>query len=374
MKRLVRLVRRTLAVRVSILLTGLFVLSFITSASPANRAVSEASAMSDPVAEPELLSPGAVTLPAFSFGVYPGGGTGETPNAPTPTGDGVMRRLSELSGGKPLTLHLYTAWSWYNQTQLDEQVQRYARAGYRMTLTVKYSPPSGHNGDVVGFVAFIRQVVAHFGMVPSVTGIVIGNEANVAGNPDASDGPFRDARDAITSGAIVAHRELIRLGSKTQVGVNFAITGVASDSAFLADLARIGGPDFASAVQFVGIDVYPGLWPAGTGHPYEDTVIDLLSARSSVDSVGSLAGRPIGILEIGAPTTDEFVQADRLGQFVQATLDNRQRFGIESLSWFDLWDADSQSTNPYNRYGLLRSDLSVKPAFRTFQTFVAAPH
>jgi hypothetical protein len=270
-------------------------------------------------------------------------------------------------------IHLYTAWSWYNQTQLDEQIQLYAKAGFRIILTVKYSPPAGHDGDVDGYVAFVRRVVADVGSNPAVTALVVGNEANVYGNPSASDGPFVQAPRAIASGVVAARQELAQRGSSAQVGFNFATTGSSSDSAFLASLSQIGGLEFASAVQFVGVDVYPGLWPARSGRPYEDTVAFLTSARGSVDSVDALNGLPLDILEIGAPTTNESAQAEQLSQFIQATLDHRERLDIVSLTWFDLWDADSHSTNPFSHYGLLRSDLSAKPAFRMLQTFVAAP-
>jgi len=42
---------------------------------------------------------------ALRFGVYAGGGTGETPNAPTPTSTAVLGRLAELAGGQPLNIH-----------------------------------------------------------------------------------------------------------------------------------------------------------------------------------------------------------------------------------------------------------------------------
>jgi hypothetical protein len=308
----------------------------------------------------------------FRFGVYPGGGTGETPNAPNPDGNAVVRRIQDLASGQPMVVHLYTAWSWFDATQLDAQIQHYAGAGFDVILTVKYSPPVGHDGDVAGFADFVRRVVDRYGAKPGITAFVIGNEANVPGVPNAADGAFARVDQAVTRGSVVARDAIAHAGSSARVGINFGVTGTASDAAFLGRLEEAGGRDFLDSIQFIGIDVYPGLWPSGTGQLYAETVVDLESARTSVNSIVAWQGLPIEILEMGAPMVDESDQAYRLTQFVKAVLDSRDRLQIASLIWFDLWDANSQSTNQFNHYGLLRSDFSVKPAFLAYRNLIAA--
>src|SRR5688572_26562934 len=62
------------------------------------------------------------SVPKLAFGVYPGGGTGETPDAPNPDASAVDRRLSQLAGGQRLLVHLYTAWSWHDQAYIDREI------------------------------------------------------------------------------------------------------------------------------------------------------------------------------------------------------------------------------------------------------------
>src|SRR5205085_306513 len=110
--------------------------------------------------QPDLLpgGPSAVkpTTPALLFSTYPGGGTGETPNAAPVNPDTVVKRLQALRGNRPFGVHLYTAWAWHDPAWLDLDIQRYLNADLQVTLTVKYAPPAGHNGDVDGYVSFVR--------------------------------------------------------------------------------------------------------------------------------------------------------------------------------------------------------------------------
>lgn len=306
------------------------------------------------------------------FGVYPGGATGETPNVPTPSESAVVQKLQELAGGHPFLVHLYTAWSWYNADQLDQQITQYANAGFQIVLTIKYSPPSGHDGDVAGYAAFVRNVVSRYASNPAVTEFVIGNEANVTDNPSSSDGAFQQADLAVVQGVIAAQSQVSQVKSRAQVGVNFAETSADADRGFLQTLVQLGGRPFVTSVQFVGVDFYPGLWPAGTGQPYQDMRTDLQSARTSVDGVTDLRGLPLDVLEVGAPLLSDQDLSNHLSQFIQATQDVYAQLGIRSFIWFDLWDADSQSSNVFAHYGLLHSDLTAKPAFQILQSAIAA--
>ena len=316
------------------------------------------------------VSPVANEIVPF-FGVYPGGGTGETPGIPNPDARVVDQRLKELASGRPLAVHLYTAWSWHNDSDLDAQIARYTGAGLKVTLTIKYSPPQGHVGDIAGYESFVRSVVKRYANNRSVVSYVVGNEANVAGNPDASDGPFAGARTAVVRGTIAARSELASLGSPARVGVNFAVGSAKENSEYLRDLVAQGGDEFLSAVQFIGINVYPGIWQAGTGDSYRDMVGALELGRASIDAVAGLAGRPLEVREAGAPLIDEAEKARRVQAFTQAVVDQRTRLNIGHFSWFDLWDADSSSTYQFAHYGLLRSDLSHTASFQAYKDLIA---
>lgn len=122
----------------------------------------------------------------------------------------------------------------------------------------------------------------------------------------------------------------------------------------------------------MGVDVYPGVWPTGTGQPYADMVTFLEDARYALTSAGFGPEVKLQVEENGLPTLDETQQAARLADFVRATCDSRAALNITRYTWFDLWDADSSSTtNIYAHYGLLHSDLSAKPSYEQYRTLIA---
>jgi hypothetical protein len=307
------------------------------------------------------------------FGVYPGGGNGEVGYVTPPSASQIIGAVNTLRGGRPASVHLYTAWSWYNQAALDNDIATYTGAGYSVSLTIKYSPPSGHVGDSAGFAAFVRGVVSRYASNARVTRYVIGNEINVVnGNPSSSDGPITGVRTATIQGVLAAQSELARVHSNAKVGTDLAVLERNTDAKFMQDLAKQGGPSFVSAIGFLGLNVYPGLWPAGSGDAYGDMATYLTNARYTLSNAGFGSGVTIEVLENGYPTTDEAQQATKLDAFVRAVCDNAGKLGISGYSWFDLWDANSSSTSLYDHYGLMRSDLSPKPAFTRYQQAFAS--
>jgi hypothetical protein len=305
------------------------------------------------------------------FGVYPGGGTGETPNVSPPSWSNVSLKVQSLSGGKPFLVSLYTAWSWYDQNSLDAQIAQFAGSGFQVLLTIKYSPPAGNDGNVTGYLSFLRGVVARYASNPNVVAFIVGNEANVTSNPSSSDGAFSQAPLAVAQGVAVARQQVTQAHSSALVGINFAVTDTSSDLAFLQNVAQLGGSSFASSIQCVGIHVYPGIWPPGTGTPYQEMQSDLTSARQSIDGVDCLRGLPIDVSEVGAPTLSEQDQANSVSQYVAASRDLRRSLGIRSFIWFDLWDADSNGSSPYDHYGLYHSDLTPKLSFDALRVALA---
>ncbi len=140
-----------------------------------------------------------------------------------------------------------------------------------------------------------------------------------------------------------------------------------TDARFLTDLVALGGSDFAADVSFVGLNIYPGLWPVGTGDPYEDMKTHLRNGRYSIASSGLGPDVGLVVLENGFPTTDDNQQANKIDGFLSATCEVAGEVGLTGYYWFDLWDANSASSNPYAHYGLLNSDLSPKPGYDLFR-------
>lgn len=359
-------VRSTLALTVA---GAAFLASAVPALTPTARATNtvEAAVVAKGPANVNPLSAGSLL-----FSVYPGGGTGETPNAAPVNPNTVINRIHALKSDRPFGVHLYTAWSWHDPRWLDLDLQRYQDAGLYVTLTVKYSPPAGHDGDVDGYLAFVRGLVRDYSQrFPGVARYVIGNEANQYGNPEASDGPFRRAHEAVALGALAARDELDAVGSPAQVGINMAASGADAQAEFLQGLVDIAGPRLNTAVAAVGLNTYPNVWFEDTGDPYRDMVNNVAAARYALGAAGFGREVTLDIMENGFPTADEHEQAEQLTGMVRAVIDHHAEYGVGRYSWFDLWDADSHAGNRFFHYGLLRSDLSPKPAFERYRSLIA---
>ena len=303
------------------------------------------------------------------FGVFPGGGNDQFGYVAPPSWERAINELEQLRGDGSYDVHLYTAWSWHTDAFLDSQIELFTGAGYNVTLTIKYSPPPGKVGDVDGYAAFVRRVVSRHASNALVHRYAIANEINVPpeGDPGASDGPIPGAREATIAGVDVARAILDEHQPAAEVGISLAVLERETDARFLADLVALGGAGFAGDVSFVGLNIYPGLWPVGTGDPYEDMRTHLRNGRYSITASGLGADVGLVVLENGFPTTDDGVQATKIEGFLRATCEVAGEVGLTGYYWFDLWDANSASQSPYAHYGLLKSDLSPKPGYDLFQ-------
>jgi hypothetical protein len=54
----------------------------------------------------------------------------------------------------------------------------------------------------------------------------------------------------------------------------------------------------------------------------------------------------------------------------RAVHDYRGTFGVSDYRWFNLRDADSDSTALFQHFGLLESDYDAKPAFAVYRDLV----
>src|SRR6184192_2549957 len=83
------------------------------------------------------------------FGVYAGGGAGDVGAATAPDMRSVLERTQYLRGDAslPFNVHLFTSWTEYDEYWIGQELDRYAAAGLHVTLTLKYLPPPGHDGD-----------------------------------------------------------------------------------------------------------------------------------------------------------------------------------------------------------------------------------
>jgi hypothetical protein len=329
--------------------------------------------------------------PRLVFGIYPGGGAGTvSPSGQTMPEDPV-RRLAALQQlrppGRPFVLRLYASYSGPGGSsavqQVGSEIRAYGRAGFQTELAVCYRPADGGSAaDVRGFAAFVRDTLRSLGTHPGFVSLQVTNEANVVGSPNASDGYYRDAKDALIDGVIAAKDEIRRSGLRqVKVGFNWAYATDGAERAFWSYLGRTGGERFVAALDWVGLDAYPGTWGPALAES------DLASAtrrfmdgalRRLRSTYMPLAGIPrtvpLRIAENGFPTgpgRTQAMQATVMRAAVTAVYQARVTSNITGYRWFDLRDADSSSSSFESQYGIMSDAYAAKSAFGVYRALVA---
>jgi hypothetical protein len=338
--------------------------------------------LGDPSANGVPMVPG----PRVRFGITPAGEAGALGPAVPFVPDDPPRTLAALARLRPpkapFVLRLNRFFWSDGEAGIARFValaKRYTDAGYLVELQVRYHPAAGQEGNVAGFIAFVREVVDRFGPNPRVVGLQVTNEVNFTVSPDSSDGAYAGARDALIGGVIAAKDQARRRGFRQlTVGFNwFYRTDPNSEAAFWSYLRDHGGPAFVAAVDWVGLDAYPGtVFPPveAPGGERDGMVAAVSQLRRCFMPIAGLGSKvPIHVEENGWPTGPgraEDAQAQALQTMVRAVHDFRGTYGVTDYRWFDLRDHNTSSTNFQHHYGLLRDDYSPKPAFEAYRRLV----
>jgi hypothetical protein len=324
--------------------------------------------------------------PALTFGVYPGGQAGQVfgpPADPKPDDQGkIDAALKALRGDRrPFVAHLYLSFTTGDgQEELvrraQDQARHYAAAGVPAELVLAYRP-AGRRGDadVRDFVAFTRAIVRRIG--PQLRAIQVMNEVNNGLSPDASDGAYPGARDALPQGILAAADEKRRAGlDALEIGMNwFYRLTPDHETAFWQELGQKGGPELARALDWVGLDAYPGTF-FPPGNRYREAMVNAMSALREcyMPLAGLPATTPIHVSENGYPTgpgRSYEEQAAAADQMIRAVSDFRGNYNVSDYRWFDLRDGDSSNPSFQQQYGLMRDDYTPKPAFATYRGLIA---
>jgi hypothetical protein len=214
-----------------------------------------------------------------------------------------------------------------------------------------------------------------------VWGLQVTNEVNFTVSPDSSDGAYAGARDALIAGVEAAHAEAAQRGfRRLRIGFNwFYRMDPASEAGFWMYLHDHGGRAFVHAVDWVGLDAYPGTFFPPTEPPggHRDAMVNALSTlRCFLATAGIGDATPIHVEENGWPTQPPLrsydQQAQVLDTMVRAVSDFRATFNVTDYRWFDLRDHSTGSANFQHHYGLLEDDYTPKPAFAAYGRLITA--
>ncbi|MBW3652586.1 MAG: hypothetical protein KY433_03140 [Actinobacteria bacterium] len=326
------------------------------------------------------------------FGIFPGGAAGSVSAKAAPRPEHPAKRLAALrtlAGSSPFVVRLYDSWTGGAGDEdggwLDREVAGYTAAGLQVELVVRYTPAVADAGSApAAFAEHVRAIVGRYGRDPRFVSLQVTNEANLSGQPDASDGAFAGVADAVVKG-VVAAKDQVRRGGHGQLRIGFSWAyderPVASTQ-FWATLGRLGGRTFADSVDWVGLDSYPGTWAPQIALsnllPGLASAAVTESVRSLRDCFMPLAGlgnrTSIHIAENGFPTgpgRSEELQAQVLAAMVRGVEAIHARYGVTDYRWFDLRDSSSADPSIESQYGITRDDYSPKPAFATYRDLVA---
>jgi hypothetical protein len=322
------------------------------------------------------------------FGIAPYGVAGTIlPVPPSPeSASKQLASLERLGGGHPFVLHFYTAYT--GNSAVDERGLQATRSlfadmrthGLFSELVVRYAPGDGGGpAAVAGYAHFIRRVVDVLGPDPSFVNLQVTNEVNQALTESTSDGAYSGARDALIEGVEAAKDEAIRDGYRDLgIGFNwFYRLDPSTEESFWTYLGTHGGAAFDRAVDWVGLDAYPGTYFPPSPGAEGDGMINALSVLRNcfMPAAGLGLKVQIHVTENGWPTGNgrpESLQATALQQMVDAVWEYRGNYGVTAYSWYDLSDDNSSSPDFEGHWGLENDNYQPKPAFATYQSLIAS--
>ena len=259
---------------------------------------------------------------------------------------------------------------------------RYATLGLGVEVQVRYHPSPEQEGDQEAWEAFVRRAAAVLGARRAVVALSIVNEPNLPISPNTSDGVYEGVREAIVRGVVAAREALDAAGRRdVQVGFTFAWRWLPQqDRAFWREIGARATPAFRAAMDYVGLQVYPGLvWPPvplpGRSAGEEMAEAAALVRTCMMPQAGLGPDVALWISENGYATNLGRTEASQ-EEALRSTLAEMHRLsgtlGITDYRWFNLRDNDSDGTDLFSAVGLLRDDHSRKPAFAVLRDAVAS--
>lgn len=317
-----------------------------------------------------------MTVPLV-FGVFPlgvAGGPDGVAVGPPDDFEAIGRAVGELQGdGSPLLPRMYVGWSGPGSTAaVSAQVAQLAGIGVPLDLVLCYRDPGG---DVPAWAAFVAGVVARHGR--ELAAVQVTGEANLTWAGAAADGAFPGARDALVQGVLAGAAAKREVGATAAIGFAAVPDIDPAASGFWAGVGESGGAQFAAAVDYAGIDIYPDVFGPRISPDELPAVVDRLLRdfrERALTTAGIAPSVPIRICENGWPTgpdRPEEQQANVLERVVRTVHALREDLNITHWELFTLRDADSSKNDLFHRFGVLRDDYSPKPAFHTLRRLIS---
>jgi hypothetical protein len=307
----------------------------------------------------------------LTFGVFPLGLAGSPDGVaagPPDDFEAIGRALKKLQGaGRPLIPRMYVLWTGAGSSPgVHQQIGALTAGGVPWDLVLCYRDPGG---DVPAWSAFVAEVVERHGR--ALSAVQVTGEPNLTWIPHAADGAFPGARDAMVHGVLAGAAAKRRTGAAAAIGFAVVPDVRPETSGFFDGVRDAGGPSFAAAADYAGIDIYPDVFGPRIPLASLPAAVERLLRdfrERDLATAGIAPSVPIRICENGWPTgpgRPEEQQAAVLETVVRTVHRLRAELNITHWQLFTLRDADSSRDDLFHRFGVLRSDYSPKPAFDT---------
>ena len=256
--------------------------------------------------------------------------------------------------------------------------RRYTKRGYRVELQLRYHPTPEQEGNIHAWVRFVREVVRKFGPNSSDRASRSRTRSTSSRSRLTRPTATASARGALVRGVMPPrHGEAPRLrpaARRLQLGISHRPV---TRAAFWSDRRDHGGKRFVRAVDWVGLDAYPGTIfpPTSRRGGYRDGMVNAMSVlRECYMPIAGLAGRPNP--RRGERLANARVPADPSASRCGDGGDGRRRQRVprqlrrHRLSLVRPPRPPELVTNFQQHYGLLRDDYSPKPAFGVYRELV----
>lgn len=259
------------------------------------------------------------------------------------------------------------------------RARHYERQGFLIESQVRYHPSPEQEGDIEAWREFVDLATRKLGRVDSVVALSITNEVNLPLSANTSDGAYERANEAIVAGIKRADATLRRIGRRDiELGFTYAYRYIPdADAKFWASIGTLADARFHRALDYVGLQIYPGLfWPPVliTQTVGEATLEGLTLLRDCfMPKAGLGEDVEIWISENGYATNlghDQTRQAAELRDTIERLVVQAGTLGVSDYRYFNLRDNEAQGTDLFDNVGLLRSDYSPKPSFAEYRALI----
>lgn len=276
---------------------------------------------------------------------------------------GVLDHAGDLAGSAPFVVRVPLPWA-ASAEEMESSLaiirSAASHSGWTVQVNLRYQPPP----DVAvparpaAFGEWVGVVVSRLAGLPGISFDV----TNRPNSPDLSgDGGRVGVMDALVTGVRAGKRAA---AGRAPVGFSFLATGVpAWDVSWWVRLGLTAGPDFASQVDFVDVQLYPGShsastpWAAGGPGPWAVAQLDqvrgtLMPILGLDPSVPLWAGEiGFGVLRYPVPLygdvpdadmalRTEWMQAQVLDEMLNALARVAADYNLVGVVWWALDDAD----------------------------------